>query len=137
MTLKGKECIEIADVLVYDYLCNIEHLRHAKPGTERIYVGKKAKDHTLTQDKINELIVKLTREGKIVTRLKGGDPVDPRVGFSALAEPGAQVGPDAPLAMVHAADEASADRAIAALQAAYELGDAPQPRPLVQERIGP
>ncbi len=75
MTLKGKECIEIADVLVYDYLCNIEHLRHAKPGTERIYVGKKAKDHTLTQDKINELIVKLTREGKIVTRLKGGDPV--------------------------------------------------------------
>jgi len=70
-------------------------------------------------------------------RLKGGDPVDPRVGFSALAEPGAQVGPDAPLAMVHAADEASADRAIAALQAAYELGDAPQPRPLVQERIGP
>ena len=75
MTLKGKECIEIADVLVYDYLCNIAHLRHAKPGTERIYVGKKAKDHTLTQDKINELIVKLTREGKIVTRLKGGDPV--------------------------------------------------------------
>ena len=75
MTLKGKECIEIADVLVYDYLCNIEHLRHAKPGAERIYVGKKAKDHTLTQDKINELIVKLTREGKIVTRLKGGDPV--------------------------------------------------------------
>jgi uroporphyrinogen III methyltransferase/synthase len=75
MTLKGKECIEIADVLVYDYLCNPEHLRHAKPGTERIYVGKKAKDHTLTQDQINELIVKLTREGKVVTRLKGGDPV--------------------------------------------------------------
>jgi uroporphyrinogen III methyltransferase/synthase len=75
LTLKGKECIEAADVLVYDYLCNPEHLRHAKPGTERLYVGKKAKDHTLTQDKINELIVKLTREGKVVTRLKGGDPV--------------------------------------------------------------
>lgn len=75
LTLKGKECIEAADVLVYDYLCNPELLRHAKPGTQRMYVGKKAKDHTLTQDQINDLIVKLTREGKVVTRLKGGDPV--------------------------------------------------------------
>ncbi|HEY1083479.1 MAG TPA: uroporphyrinogen-III C-methyltransferase, partial [Prosthecobacter sp.] len=75
LTLKGKECIEEADILVYDYLCNPELLRHARPGTEKIYVGKKAKDHTLTQDQINELIVKLTREGKVVTRLKGGDPV--------------------------------------------------------------
>ncbi|MBL9176410.1 MAG: uroporphyrinogen-III C-methyltransferase [Verrucomicrobiaceae bacterium] len=75
LTLKGKECIESADVLVYDYLCNPEHLRYAKPGTERIYVGKKAGDHTLPQEEINKLIVKLTREGKTVTRLKGGDPV--------------------------------------------------------------
>ncbi len=75
LTLKGKECIEAADVLVYDYLCNPEHLRYAKPGTERIYVGKKAGDHTLPQDQINALIVKLTKEGKTVTRLKGGDPV--------------------------------------------------------------
>lgn len=75
LTLKGKECIEAADVLVYDYLCNPEFLRFAKSDAEKIYVGKKAKDHTLTQDKINELIVRLTREGKVVTRLKGGDPV--------------------------------------------------------------
>jgi uroporphyrinogen III methyltransferase/synthase len=75
LTLKGKECIEAADVLVYDYLCNPEHLRYAKPGTERIYVGKKAGDHTLPQEEINKLIVKLTKEGKTVTRLKGGDPV--------------------------------------------------------------
>lgn len=75
LTLKGKECIEAADVLVYDYLCNPEHLRHARPGAERIYVGKKAGDHTLPQEEINKLIVKLTREGKTVTRLKGGDPV--------------------------------------------------------------
>lgn len=75
LTIKGKECIEKADVLVYDYLCNPELLRHGRPGVERIYVGKKAKDHTLTQDQINDLIVKLTREGKVVTRLKGGDPV--------------------------------------------------------------
>ena len=68
-------------------------------------------------------------------RLKGGDPVDPRVGFSALAAPGDAVGADAPLAMVHAADQASADRAIAALQAACRLGDAPVSTPLVQERV--
>lgn len=75
LTIKGKECIEAADVLVYDYLCNPELLRHARPGIEKIYVGKKAGDHTLTQEEINALIVKLTREGKTVTRLKGGDPV--------------------------------------------------------------
>jgi uroporphyrinogen III methyltransferase / synthase len=75
MTLKGKACIEAADVLVYDYLCNPEFLRFAKADAERIYVGKKAKDHTLSQEEINALIVKLTREGKTVTRLKGGDPV--------------------------------------------------------------
>ena len=64
LTLKGKACIEEADVLVYDYLCNPVLLRHAKPGAEKIYVGKKARDHTLPQDQINDLIVKLTREGK-------------------------------------------------------------------------
>lgn len=68
-------------------------------------------------------------------RLKGGDPVDPRVGFSALAAPGDAVGADAPLAMVHAVDQAGADRAIAALQAACRLGDAPVSTPLVQERV--
>jgi len=75
LTLKGKECIEAADVLVYDYLCNPAHLRFAKTDAERIYVGKKAGDHTLPQEEINKLIVKLTTEGKTVTRLKGGDPV--------------------------------------------------------------
>lgn len=75
LTIKGKECIEVADVLVYDYLCNPEFLRYAKPGAERIYVGKKAGAHTLTQDEINKLIVQLTTAGKTVTRLKGGDPV--------------------------------------------------------------
>lgn len=75
LTIKGKECIEAADVLVYDYLCNPELLRHAKAGAEKIYVGKKAKEHTKTQDEINDIIVKLTSEGKVVTRLKGGDPV--------------------------------------------------------------
>ncbi|MGY8689619.1 MAG: uroporphyrinogen-III C-methyltransferase, partial [Verrucomicrobiales bacterium] len=50
-------------------------LRWAKPGAELIYAGKKAADHTLTQDEINALLVERTREGKVVTRLKGGDPM--------------------------------------------------------------
>jgi len=75
MTLKGKECVEIADVLVYDYLCNPQMLDWAKDGAEKIYVGKKAGDHTLTQDEINALIVERTSAGQIVARMKGGDPL--------------------------------------------------------------
>ncbi|MFT4638980.1 MAG: uroporphyrinogen III methyltransferase/synthase [Verrucomicrobiales bacterium] len=75
VTLRAKECVEIADVIVYDYLSNPEMLRWAKPGAELIYAGKKAADHTLTQDEINALLVERTREGKVVTRLKGGDPM--------------------------------------------------------------
>lgn len=75
MTLRGKECIEAADAVVYDYLANPEFLRWAKPGAEKIYVGKKARDHALPQEGINELLVRLSREGKSVARLKGGDPL--------------------------------------------------------------
>ena len=75
LTLRGKECIEKADVILYDYLSNAEFLNWAQPGAEKIYVGKKAKNHALPQGGINELLVEKTREGKIVTRLKGGDPL--------------------------------------------------------------
>ncbi|WP_370241576.1 thymidine phosphorylase [Pararhodobacter marinus] len=68
-------------------------------------------------------------------RLKGGDRVDPRVGFTALAAPGDRVGPGAPIARVHAADKAGAEAAIAALQGAYRLGDAPAAAALVQEHV--
>lgn len=74
LTLKGRECIERADVLVYDYLCNPLLLQHAPPSAEKIYVGKKAGAHTMRQEDINALIVEKTLEGKTVTRLKGGDP---------------------------------------------------------------
>lgn len=75
LTLRGKECLEAADVVIYDYLSAPELLRFAKPTAEKIYVGKKSKDHTLSQEGINKLIVEKAREGKVVTRLKGGDPV--------------------------------------------------------------
>jgi uroporphyrinogen III methyltransferase/synthase len=75
MTLRGKECIEMADVIVYDYLSNAEFLAWAKPDAELIYAGKKSKDHAIPQGGINQLLVDRAKEGKIVTRLKGGDPL--------------------------------------------------------------
>ncbi|MCB1234877.1 MAG: uroporphyrinogen-III C-methyltransferase [Verrucomicrobiae bacterium] len=75
MTLRGRECLERADVVVYDYLSNPDFLKWARPDAEKIYAGKKSRDHTLTQDQINALIVEKTRAGHVVTRLKGGDPL--------------------------------------------------------------
>lgn len=74
ITVKGLQCIARADVLIYDYLASPQFLRHARPDCELIYVGKKGGDHTLPQDEINRLIVAKASQGKIVTRLKGGDP---------------------------------------------------------------
>nr|WP_210281457.1 thymidine phosphorylase [Methylobacterium fujisawaense] len=65
-------------------------------------------------------------------RTQPGDSIDPRVGFTDLAGPGASGGL---LGVVHAADEASADRAEAALRVAYRIGDAPSERPPVIERV--
>lgn len=73
-TLRAKECIEQADVIVYDYLSNPAMLKWAPDSAEIIYAGKKAGAHTLTQDEINALLVGKAREGKQVVRLKGGDP---------------------------------------------------------------
>jgi uroporphyrinogen III methyltransferase / synthase len=75
VTLRAKECVEMADVLVYDALSSPEILRWAKPECEKIYVGKRASQHALSQDGINALIVEKTQAGKKVVRLKGGDPM--------------------------------------------------------------
>jgi uroporphyrinogen III methyltransferase/synthase len=73
-TLRGKDVLEKADVVVYDYLADSFFLQWARPDAELIYVGKKAGDHALPQAEINQLLVKKAREGKLVARLKGGDP---------------------------------------------------------------
>ncbi len=75
VTLKAKKCIEKADVLVYDALASHKLLTWVKEGCEMIYAGKRAADHAIPQDQINSLIVEKTKEGKVVTRLKGGDPM--------------------------------------------------------------
>ena len=74
LTIKGKDILEKADVVVYDYLANDTLLGYARPDAERIYVGKVAGNHALPQDGINKLIIEKAKEGKIVARLKGGDP---------------------------------------------------------------
>ncbi|MCP3941859.1 MAG: uroporphyrinogen-III C-methyltransferase [Desulfobacteraceae bacterium] len=74
LTIKAKECIESADVVVYDYLASPILLKYAKKDAQIIYVGKKGGDHTLTQDKINLLLVDKAKQGLSVARLKGGDP---------------------------------------------------------------
>jgi uroporphyrinogen III methyltransferase/synthase len=74
ITVKGLECVKKADVVIYDYLANERLLEQHKPGAELIYVGKQGGRHTLPQEEINGLIVRRAREGKVVARLKGGDP---------------------------------------------------------------
>ena len=74
ITVKGRDCLEKADVVVYDYLANEQLLGYIREGAEKVYVGKKGGDHTLPQDQINDLIIARAKEGKSVVRLKGGDP---------------------------------------------------------------
>lgn len=74
ITLRGVECLKSADVVVYDYLANEQLLSHAPEDAERIYAGKIGGRHNQGQDEINSLLVAKGGAGKIVVRLKGGDP---------------------------------------------------------------
>lgn len=86
LTLKGKRCLESCDVVVFDALVDPSLLEHCGPRTERIHAGKRHGAHSMPQAEINALLVRLGRAGKVVTRLKGGDPfVFGRGGEEALA----------------------------------------------------
>lgn len=74
LTLRGWECLQEADVVLYDYLANPALLSHAAEKAERIYVGRRGKGKYPAQDEINRVLVERARQGKIVVRLKGGDP---------------------------------------------------------------
>lgn len=73
-TVKGVECLQQAEVVVFDRLANPELIKYVPREAEKIYVGKASSDHTLSQEGINQLLVDKAREGKVVVRLKGGDP---------------------------------------------------------------
>jgi len=74
ITLKGRECIARAEVILYDYLAHKELLSFARPDAELIYAGKVGGAHNREQWQINEMLVEKAQQGKVVARLKGGDP---------------------------------------------------------------
>jgi uroporphyrin-III C-methyltransferase len=74
LTIKAANLIKAADVIVYDRLIQEDVLALAKPSAERIYMGKPVGRHDSRQDEVNELLVHKARQGKMVVRLKGGDP---------------------------------------------------------------
>ncbi len=86
ITVKGREALERADVVVYDRLAHPSLLDYAPPSAERVFAGKARGRQELMQDSINALLVERARAGLRVARLKGGDPfVFGRGGEEALA----------------------------------------------------
>lgn len=73
-TVKGLRCLQRAEAVIYDFHLNAQILNYISHDAEFIYAGKRGGHHTMTQDEINAAIVEKAKEGKIVCRLKGGDP---------------------------------------------------------------
>ncbi len=91
LTLRGKELLERANVVIYDALVNEALLRHAA-AAEHIFVGKRPDSHPLAQEDINRLLIEQARRAACVVRLKGGDPfVFGRGGEEAAALAGAGI----------------------------------------------
>ena len=74
MTVKGKEVLKQAEVVVYDALIGMGILTMIPKDAERIHVGKRSGNHTMRQEEISQILVEKAKEGKRVVRLKGGDP---------------------------------------------------------------
>jgi len=74
ITLRAVECLRKSDVVVYDYLVGSEIFGFVREDARLIYVGKKGGDHTVSQNRLNEILVEEAVEGNLVARLKGGDP---------------------------------------------------------------
>src|SRR5579862_8030649 len=74
LTLKGKEILERADCVIYDFLVNKELLSLVRAEAEKFPIGRRGKADRLRQHEVNQLLVARAQEGKLVCRLKGGDP---------------------------------------------------------------
>ncbi|BCB95969.1 uroporphyrinogen III methyltransferase [Dissulfurispira thermophila] len=74
LTIKGLRCLQKAEVVVYDFHLNAQMLNYISHEAEFIYAGKRGGHHAMTQDEINQALIEKAKEGKIVCRLKGGDP---------------------------------------------------------------
>lgn len=75
VTLHAVECLRQADVVFYDYLVNTEILEHTPPHAELVCLGRHGLGRIMPQDEINDRLVREARRGRVVVRLKGGDPV--------------------------------------------------------------
>ena len=75
LTVKAARLLETADAVVYDRLVGDGIMDLVPPGAARVYVGKEPGQHHMAQDEINELLYRTARPGRMVVRLKGGDPV--------------------------------------------------------------
>ena len=82
LTLRGQQCLARADLVLYDYLVNAEILSHAHRGAELVCLGRHGHGKLLSQDEICRQMVAAARQGRVVVRLKGGDPAI----FARLAE---------------------------------------------------
>lgn len=95
LTLRARDLLQRADVVVYDALASPEVLGHARPDAELLYVGKVAGNHALPQPRINDLLVQKAMAlgpQAVIVRLKGGDPyIFGRGGEEAEALAGAGV----------------------------------------------
>ena len=86
LTLRGQQCLQIADVVLHDRLVDPRVLNEANPKAELVDVGKARGKKNLGQEDINDMLVNLASSGKRVVRLKGGDPfIFGRGGEEALA----------------------------------------------------
>ncbi len=74
LTIRAAELLKTAEVIVYDRLIQDEVLALAKPSAEKIFMGKPLGRHASRQNEIHDLLVRKAREGRMVVRLKGGDP---------------------------------------------------------------
>tara|TARA_Y100001936_G_scaffold253254_1_gene316849 strand:- start:3325 stop:4731 length:1407 start_codon:yes stop_codon:yes gene_type:complete len=74
LTFRAMRLMQQADVVIYDHLVSAEILNMVRRDAQRIYAGKKQRNHSMSQESINQLLVRLAKENKRVLRLKGGDP---------------------------------------------------------------
>lgn len=75
LTLRGRACLESADLVVYDYLANSQLLDYCRPNTERICLGRHGHGRLLSTEEVNSTLIAAARAGRTVVRLKSGDPL--------------------------------------------------------------
>ncbi|HRE99034.1 MAG TPA: uroporphyrinogen-III C-methyltransferase [Pirellulaceae bacterium] len=112
ITLRGVEALRCADVVLYDYLANPLLLEHCRADAERICLGRHGSERVWDQDRINRALVEEASRGRIVVRLKGGDP---SIFGCAAQELAALIGAEIPFEVVPGVTAASAAAADAGI----------------------